>query len=149
MSDFNVTVQWQRTSSDFKYETYNRQHTVRFNGGLQIANSSAPEFAGDASLPNPEELLASAIGSCFMLTFLAVSSKGGFTLDAYEDKPVATLEKNEKGKMAVTKVVLRPRPTFSGTKPDAAKLQEMYSKSHANCMISNSVSCQVSIEGQG
>lgn len=146
MSQYKVNVNWQRQTPDFKPETYSREHSIRYNGGLQITSSAPSEFGGDAKLPNPEELLASAVGSCFMLTVLAISARGGFTLDRYEDQPEATLEKNANGKMAVTQIVLRPKTTYSGVRPDAAKLSEIYSKAHANCMIANSVSAKVVVQ---
>ena len=146
MSEFKVNIEWTRETPDFKVETYSRQHRIQFNGGVAIQSSAPAEFAGDAKLPNPEELLASALGSCFMLTVLAVSARGGFTVDKYEDHPVALLEKNANGKMAVTQVTLRPKVTYSGTSPDPAKLSEIFSKAHANCMIANSVSAKVVVQ---
>jgi len=146
MSQFHVNVTWQRQTPDFKIETYSREMSIRFNGGLQIASSAPAEFGGDAQLPNPEELLTASLSSCLMLTVLAISARGGFTVDKYEDKPEATLEKNANGKMAVTQIVLRPKVTYSGNVPDPTKLAEILSKAHANCMISNSVSCKVIIQ---
>lgn len=149
MSEHKATISWKRSTSDFVYETYDRTHSVAFEGGIKIAASSAPAYAGKAEFANPEEMLASALSSCHMLTFLAVACKSGFTLDSYEDQATALLEKNDKGKMAVTKVMLRPKAVFGGDKkPDPAKLQELHAKAHANCMIANSVLCQTVIESQ-
>ena len=147
MSEHKALISWKRNTTDFAYETYDRTHSVAFEGGQKVSGSYAPAYAGKAEYANPEEMLAAAASSCHMLTFLAVSCKSGFTVDSYEDNATALLEKNEKGKMAVTKIVLRPRVTFApGKVPDAQKLQELHSKSHANCMIANSLLSQTIIE---
>jgi organic hydroperoxide reductase OsmC/OhrA len=149
MSEHKANINWKRATPDFVYETYDRTHQISFEGGQKITGSAAPQFAGKAELANPEEILAAALSSCHMLTFLAVSAKGGFTVDSYEDIPVAILEKNEKGKMAVTKIHLRPKAIFSGPKrPESAQLQELHSKAHANCMVGNSLLSQVIVEPQ-
>jgi hypothetical protein len=44
-----------------------------------------------------------------MLTFLAIACKQKFVLDSYEDEAVGHMEKNADGKMAITRVELRPQ----------------------------------------
>jgi hypothetical protein len=44
-----------------------------------------------------------------MLTFLAIACKQKFVLDSYEDEAVGHMEKNAEGKMAITRVELRPK----------------------------------------
>mgnify|MGYP001573037828 CR=1 FL=1 len=96
MSEHKASVTWKRNTPDFAYETYDRTFKSTFEGGQSYTGSAAPQFAGKAEHANPEELLASALAGCHMLTFLAVSSKGGFTVDNYEDTAIAVLDKNEK-----------------------------------------------------
>ncbi len=84
-----------------------------------------------------------------MLTFLAVAAKMRLVVDSYEDEAVAVLGKNEKGVMAVTKIILNPRIVFSGANlPSAEKLAEMHAKSHRNCFIANSINCEVVVESR-
>ena len=52
--------------------SYNRNSTVTTEGKHPLAVSSAPEYAGDPSRWNPEDLLGSALATCHMLTFLAL-----------------------------------------------------------------------------
>jgi peroxiredoxin-like protein len=120
---------------------------VSFEGGQNLQGTAAPAFNGKAEHANPEELLVAALSSCHMLTFLAVAAKSQLTVDSYEDRAVGTLEKNANGKMAVTKVVLKPKIVFGGSgAPDPTRLKELHAKAHANCMIANSVACQVLVE---
>jgi organic hydroperoxide reductase OsmC/OhrA len=146
MSEHKANIQWKRQSADFVYETYDRSHGMSFPGGQKVQGSAAPAFFGNAALTNPEELLAASLGSCHMLTFLAVAAKSRFVVDSYEDEAVAVLDKNEAGKMAVTQILLKPKVRFSGQAPDAAKFQELHNKAHHNCMIGNSLKSKVIVE---
>lgn len=144
MSEHHATVSWKRTTKDFVYETYDRSHSVSYPGGIVHGASAAKEFMGKAELANPEELLAAALSSCHMLTFLAVCAKSRIAVDSYEDRATAILDKNAAGKLAVTKIFLRPKTTFSGDTPvDGAKLKELHEKAHRNCFIAQSVACEV------
>lgn len=146
MSEHKALVTWKRSTPDFVYETYDRTHSIRFEGGIECKASSAPEFLGKKEYVNPEESFAAALSSCHMLTFLAVAAKSRLTVDRYEDNAVAILEKNAEGKMCVTKVHLRPKIQFSGEVPTAEKVKDLHAKAHKHCFIANSVSCAVSIE---
>lgn len=143
---FRTQLQWSRSTTDFKYETYNRNHKIRFEGGIEIAASSAPEFKGDSTLVNPEEQLVAALSSCHMLTFLAVACKKGFIVETYSDSSVGTMGKNSQGRLAITGVVLSPKITFTGKSPSAEELAKLHDKSHESCFIANSVNFPVEIE---
>lgn len=147
MSEHKAKVTWKRTTKDFAYDTYDRTHTVGFEGGITFQGSAAPDFLGKAQFGNPEEMLAGALSSCHMLTFLAIAAKSRLTLDSYEDNVVAILDKNAAGKLAVTKVLLRPKATFAKETPvTREKLVELHEKAHRNCFIANSVNCEVVTE---
>jgi organic hydroperoxide reductase OsmC/OhrA len=146
MEIFKVNTKWNRTSASFSFDNYNRGHEVTFSGNQVLKNSAAPAYKGDENMANPEELLASAVSSCHMLTFLAVASKSGYVVDHYEDDAIAVLDKNSNDVMCVTEINLHPSVKFLGEKiPDAEKLSSMHDKAHRNCFIANSVSCQVNI----
>lgn len=54
---------------------------------------------------------------------------------------------NESGKMAMTRVTLRPHVTFCETaKPAAAEFAAMHHEAHAECYIANSVTTKVVCE---
>jgi organic hydroperoxide reductase OsmC/OhrA len=147
MSEHRCAVAWVRETPGFGYEEYDRTHTWTFPGGASLEASAAPEFRGRADLPDPEEALVGALASCHMLTFLAVAARKRLVVDAYEDEAEGVLEKNDDGKLAVTRVCLRPRVVFSGEKqPDAAALLQMHDVAHRECFIANSVRTEVSVE---
>lgn len=147
MSEHKARVSWERKAQPFTYEQYDRTHQVSYPGGVVHSASSAPEFLGKAEYPNPEELLAAALSSCHMLTFLAVAAKSRLIVDSYVDEAVAILHKNAGGKLAVTKTILNPKVSFAKETPvSPEKLKELHEKAHRNCFIANSVSCEVQVQ---
>jgi organic hydroperoxide reductase OsmC/OhrA len=144
--EHHATVSWQRTSDTFTYETYNRAHEWRFHS-VTVPASSAPDFKGEAARVNPEEAFIAALSSCHMLTFLAICTKRKFSLDAYRDEAIGFVEKNELGRLAVTRVVLRPQITWSqGVTVSPADLDKIHHQAHENCFIANSVKTDVTVE---
>jgi organic hydroperoxide reductase OsmC/OhrA len=59
------------------------------------------------------------------------------------------MEKNADGKLAITRVTLKPRLRFSGEKqPTAQEIEEMNHAAHEQCFIANSVKTEVKVETQ-
>lgn len=147
MSEHKVMLEWKRESESFSYETYNRDHVLVFQGGARVSASAAPAYRGNPALVNPEGALVAALSSCHMLTFLAVAAKQRFVVDRYTDQAVGFLEKNQKGKLAITRVVLHPRITFGGTtSPTPEQLAALHERAHSECFIANSVTTEVTVE---
>jgi organic hydroperoxide reductase OsmC/OhrA len=144
--EHRATVNWQRTSDAFTYETYNRAHEWIFHS-VTVPASAAPDFRGEPTRVNPEEAFVASLSSCHMLTFLAICTKRKFSVDAYRDEAIGYLEKNAQGRLAVTRVVLRPQITWSqGVTVPAADLDKMHHQAHENCFIANSVNTKVTVE---
>ena len=149
MSEHKITLIWKRGDTPFEYQKYPRDHTWKFEGGHEMQASAAPAYLGNAKLVNPEEAFVAALSSCHMLTFLAVACKKKFVLDEYVDEAVGHMEKNAEGKLAITRVMLRPRLKFSGDKqPTAEEIEEMNHMAHEQCFIANSVKTEITIEAQ-
>ncbi len=147
MSEHRALVEWKRITNDFVYETYSRNHEVRFDNGTVIPASAAPAYSGDITRVDPEELLVGALSNCHMLTFLAIASKKKFVVDSYRDEAVGYMEKNAEGKIAVTRVTLSPVVVFGGeVRPDALQLKRLHESAHDNCFIANSVKTMVEIK---
>lgn len=147
MSEYKVTLLWTSDTTDFTYKTYSRTHTWKFGGGIAIEASAAPEYLGKAELVNPEEAFAASLSSCHLLTFLALAAFQKLVVERYEDQAVAVVGKNTAGKMAVLKVTLNPKVTFSGEKkPTSEELEVLHQKAHTECFISNSVVSEVIVK---
>lgn len=147
MAEHTATISWKRTSDDFAYESYNREHTWTFKGGVRVRASASPAYRGNPDCPDPEDALVAALSSCHMLSFLAIAARKKLTVDSYEDDAVGHLEKNAAGQLAVTRVVLRPQIRFGGANaPSADELKKLHDESHHVCFIANSVLTTVTVE---
>lgn len=148
MSEHHATVAWQRTSADFTYMTYNRAHDWRFTA-VTLAASATKEYRGEPERVNPEEALVASLSSCHMLTFLAIAAKKKLVLESYEDEAVGVLEKNHEGRLAITRVTLRPRIVWAaGVMVTDEQLANLHHGAHENCFIASSVKTVVTVEPQ-
>ena len=146
MSEHRAEIRWRRQTEDFEYDTYNRAHRWSFDSGVAFPATAAAEFKGDSEGVDPEEGFVAAVSACHMLTFLAIAARKRFTVDSYEDDAVGVLEKNEEGKLAITRVTLHPRVRFGGDKePDPQQLERLHHQAHEHCFIANSVRTKVEI----
>ncbi|GAA1588540.1 OsmC family protein [Kribbella sancticallisti] len=147
MSEHVVDVSWSRGEHEFTYQTYNRDHEWRFDGGVTVPGSANPVYLGtEAGTVDPEEAFVASLSSCHMLTFLAIAAKKRLVVDSYVDHAVGVMAKNEAGRIAITQVRLHPVITFGGEAPDEAALERMHHLAHEQCFIANSVTTEVLVE---
>jgi organic hydroperoxide reductase OsmC/OhrA len=145
VSEHHATVTWQRAGDDFAYESYSRDHTWAFEGGVTVPASAAPGFRGDPARVDPEEAFVAALSSCHMLTFLALAARRRLVVNAYRDTAVGHLEKDAGGKLSITRVTLRPHVTFADPPPPDV-LDRLHHRAHEECFIARSVKTEVTIE---
>ncbi|HEV2007458.1 MAG TPA: OsmC family protein [Burkholderiales bacterium] len=146
MSEHQANIKWSRDNADFGYKNYSRDHTWRFDNGVEVPASAAPAYLGNPQRVDPEAAFVAALSSCHMLTFLALACNKGFVVDSYEDSAVGHLEKNAGGKLAITRVELHPKIVYSGAKqPSHADLDWLHDKAHRECFIANSVTTEVNV----
>lgn len=82
-----------------------------------------------------------------MLWFLGLACKRGYVVESYRDEAVGRMGKDERGRLAITEVILRPAVRFGGPKrPDAAQLDALHHAAHESCFIANSVRTDVRCE---
>jgi organic hydroperoxide reductase OsmC/OhrA len=148
MSQIVSTVSWERGDEPFIDNRYSRAHCWAFDGGLTIPASSSPDIVpvplSDAAAIDPEEAFVAAISSCHMLWFLAIAAKRGLVVDRYRDEASGEMGRNGAGKMAVTRVHLRPRATFSSApRPTQDAIAAIHAEAHARCFIANSVNTEI------
>src|SRR4051812_28194360 len=149
MSEHKVTVDWKRETPDFAYETYNRDHDWAFDAGITVRASANPAYLGSESCVDPEEAFVASLSSCHMLTFLALAAKKRYVVDGYHDEAVGILEKNAGGRLAITRVTLRPQVKFGGErKPTPEEFKQLHDQAHHACFIDNSDKTEVVVEPQ-
>lgn len=151
MSHHLATIDWTRHGPDFTREKYSREHTWTFDGGVTVPASSSPSVVplpwSNPACVDPEEAYVAAISSCHMLTFVWLAARRGFVADSYHDEAVGHMSPNERGVPWVSKVVLRPRITWSGEKlPSTVDIEELHHQAHEECYIASSVKTEIVVE---
>ena len=148
MATYGAQIEWKADpKEDFRAGRYSRVHEIRFDNGLAVRASAAPSVVprpyADPAAVDPEELLVAALSSCHMLSFLDVARRAGIAVRAYRDKAEGVLEKTAEGRIALTRVTLRP---YIECDADAATLDQLHHKAHEVCFIANSVRTDIRVE---
>src|SRR3954452_2420332 len=119
MSTYTATIHWKRSGDgDFAKGQYSRAHEWAFDGGAVVPASPSPHVVpapwSDPHGVDPEEAFVASLSSCHMLFFVDFARRAGFVVDSYVDEAEGVMEKNDAGKIAITRVTLRPKIVFSG-----------------------------------
>lgn len=126
------------------YRAYGRDHVHSAPGKPDIAGSSDPNFRGDATRWNPEDLLVASLSSCHQLWYLHLCSVAGIIVTAYTDAAEGDMKVGPDGGGEFTSVTLRPHVTISAGDP--AKAHELHHEAHRLCFIARSVNFPVNCE---
>ena len=151
MSRHGVRIEWERGEQPFLDNRYSRLHRMKFDGGADVPGSSSPHVVrppmSDPAAVDPEEAFVASIASCHMLWFLSIAVKARFRVDRYVDDAEGVMERNAQGKLAVTRVTLRPDVRFSGDRlPTREELDALHHEAHEECFIANSVKTDIACE---
>ncbi len=151
MSVHRAVVDWTLAEGeDFANGRYSRGHSVTFEGGHEVPGTASPLVIGKKwaveGAVDPEQMLVGSISTCHMLTFLHVARLKGFLVTRYRDEAVGVMEKNAAGRVAVTRVTLRPEIAYEGRRPTEAEAHELHHDAHEQCFIANSVKTEVVVE---
>jgi organic hydroperoxide reductase OsmC/OhrA len=148
MGEYTAVIEWQRKGEVFTDNRYSRGHTWRFDGGVEVPASASPHVVpaplSVAAAVDPEEAFVAALSSCHMLWFLSIAAKKGFRVENYRDEAIGIMAKNAEGRLAMTKVTLRPKIEFGGDRlPGREDIEAMHHEAHNECFIANSVKTDV------
>ena len=149
MSEHEALIEW-RSDGRFVEGSYSRGHVWRFDGGAEIRGSSSPsvvpEPMSDPAGVDPEEALVASASSCHMLWFLSLAREAGFDVSSYSDRAGGVMGRGDDGRIAITRITLRPNIAFAGRAPDAAELAELHHQAHEKCFIANSLRSEIVVE---
>ena len=151
MFEHIAVVQWQRNQAKFTDNQYSREHIWKFDGGVEILASSSPHVVpvpySNAACVDPEEAFIASLSSCHMLWFLSIAAKKKFVVESYTDQAIGLMSKNEDGKLAITRVNLRPQVIFAGDNlPTTKQIEEIHNQAHHSCFLANSVKTEIIVE---
>ena len=151
MSTYTATIRWSRTGDgDFTKGQYSRAHEWVFDGGVTVPASPSPHIVpapwSDQAGVDPEEAFVASLSACHMLFFVDFARRAGFVVDKYVDEAEGVLDKRADGRMAMTRVTLRPRVTWGANAPDETAIADLHHRAHDACFIANSVTTEVTVE---
>lgn len=150
MAEYSATISWARGDARFSDNKYSRAHDWRFDGGAVVPASSSPHVVpqpfSDPKGVDPEEAFVASLSSCHMLWFLSLAAKAGLVVDSYVDEAVGVMARNSEGKLAMTKVTLRPRVAYAGAAPSAEAEARLHHDAHEACFIASSVKTEVRVD---
>ena len=151
MSEYRAVVEWSRDGARFTDNRYSRAHRWHFDGGVEVPASASPHVVplplSVAAAVDPEEAFIAALSSCHMLFFLSFAARDGFVVEDYRDEAVGIMARNERGKLAMTRVTLRPRVRYgNGKHPTRDEEDALHHASHEECFIASSVRTAVACE---
>ncbi len=151
MATHEARIDW-RSDGEFASGRYSRRHEWRFDGGASVTASSSPDIVpepmSDAAGVDPEEALVASVASCHMLWFLSLAQQAGLDVMSYSDAAVGEMGRIAPGRMAVTRIVLRPEIRFAGEAPSQETLASLHHEAHERCFIANSLKTEIVVEPQ-
>lgn len=144
---YKTTIRWTGNtgSGTSAYRSYARSHLIQTDHKPAIPGSSDPDFLGDGSVYNPEELLVASLAACHMLWYLHLCAEGGVIVTAYEDDAAGMMAQDPAGGGRFTRVVLHPVVTIQDPSM-ADRSIAFHEKARQLCFIANSVNFPVDCE---
>ncbi|HXZ78781.1 MAG TPA: OsmC family protein [Terriglobales bacterium] len=146
---YELRVNW--TGNDGQgtrsYRAYRRDHTLSAAGKPEIPGSSDPNFRGDRSRYNPEELLVASLSACHMLWYLHLCSVNNVSVLEYHDAATGIMNEQDDGSGEFVRVCLQPTVLIR-TGDDLDKAQKLHAEAHRLCFIARSVKFPVDIAPQ-
>jgi organic hydroperoxide reductase OsmC/OhrA len=145
--NYTAQIVWTGDSGEGtkRYKGYDRTWRIETPGKLPIDCSNDPLLGGDASKPNPEDLLLTSLAGCHMLWYLHLASDAGILVRTYEDMPLGVGETGPRGEGRFIRIVLRPRITVAQG-ADLEKANALHYDVHQFCFIARSVNFPISYE---
>jgi organic hydroperoxide reductase OsmC/OhrA len=148
MAKYGATVSW-TSDGDFPSGRYSRGHEWRFDGGAVVRGSSSPHVVPAYSDPagvDPEEALIASASACHMLWFLSLAQAAGLDVASYRDEAEGMMGKDDRGRVAVTRIILDPQIAFIGREPDPDELERLHHDAHERCFIANSLRTEIVVK---
>jgi len=145
--DFVAEIVWtgDRGQGNRTYRGYERSWQIVTPGKASIDCSNDPVLGGDATKPNPEDLLLASLAACHMLWFLHLAHNAGIVVRGYEDAPIGVGETGPRGEGRYVHAVLRPKITVENG-ADLAKADALHAEVHDYCFIARSVNFPIRYE---
>jgi organic hydroperoxide reductase OsmC/OhrA len=144
LHQYHATTTWigNRGSGTSDYKSYDRNHDIAIAGKQTLTCSSDPQFRGDKTRHNPEELLVASISSCHMLWYLHLCAVNGVIVTDYTDRASGSMKENKDGSGQFTEITLQPRVVVEHESM-IEKANALHHDANTMCFIARSVNFPV------
>ncbi len=139
-----VTTQVHKFDVSLKWDYESDSGIARAGNRMPLLFGSPPEFGGTDSTWSPEHLLAAAVASCYITTFMSLAKKMKVTVTDFRISCKVEFEKKEIG-FEATRFILRPLVVLHHN-PGQHILENLFEKAKKYCFISNSVKGEIIVE---
>jgi organic hydroperoxide reductase OsmC/OhrA len=134
MYTYQISVKWTSGKTGMLYSKHKPDMPV----------GTPPEFGGpQEGYWSPEDLVASAVGSCIMTSALFFIERAGIQLQSYESNATALMEKTPSG-LAITGVTVEVAAVLKKPEQEAA-LREAMDQAEKTCPVSALLKCSVKL----
>lgn len=145
---YKLTIEWtgNKGSGTFDYRSYSRNHKILIPGKPNdLLGSSDPNFRGDPSRYNPEELFLSSVSACHMLWYLHLCSDNDIIVHEYADHAEGTMEESSDGSGRFKAITLHPHVIVTEQRM-IEKATALHHNANKMCFIANSLNIEVDHE---
>jgi organic hydroperoxide reductase OsmC/OhrA len=140
LHQYKAATHWvgNRGSGTSDYKSYDRNHDITIDGKQPLLCSSDPNFRGDKTRHNPEELLVASLSGCHMLWYLHLCAVNGIVVIEYADEASGKMEENQDGSGQFIEVLLTPKVTVLESSM-IEKANALHHEANKMCFIARSV----------
>jgi peroxiredoxin-like protein len=139
LHDYPVTVEWNGGRDG-------KGRFVAEHSGASLEIAVPEEFKGPGGGTNPEELLTSAITSCYSITFGIIAANRKLPVESLKVEATGQVEENGPSFKYVS-IAVRPTITLAAdaTEDHVKMAEDMAHKADAYCIVTNAVRNNVQI----
>jgi organic hydroperoxide reductase OsmC/OhrA len=144
LHNYKLATKWtgNQGTGTSNYKDFVRSYNIQIENKADILGSSDPEFRGDKTKHNPEELLLASVSSCHMLWYLHFCAENKIIVTDYVDNATAILEETEDGNGKFSSITLNPSITIT-EKSMVELATELHKKANEFCFVANSLNLKV------
>lgn len=140
--EYNVEIEWLNTRRGKMYSPELENTEENITNEIEVAPPT--QFSGGIPYTwTPEHLFTSAVSSCLMTTFLAISEYSRLEFVSYKCKSKGILKKID-GRFAMSEIQLYPEVVVND-EALVEKAEKVLWKAKKACLISNSVKSEITM----
>ena len=144
---YHVQMTWRGSNGvgTTSYRSFGREYELTVNGKATLRGSADPQYRGDATLWNPEELFLASLSACHQLWYLHLCANAGVVVHTDEDQAESSMVVHDDGSGEFVSVLLRPAVAIARGS-DRERALAMHDEAAKMCFLARSVNFPVAHE---